>query len=193
MKGKAVILLKSHGKTVALIGALVVISGPAFAATSQPSFDAFVRICADTHVDYASVAKLADAGGWKPLDVKADTMDGVAVSDRVSRQNTAGKSDLTLFAWQGKSKSGAHVSACTVRVSHPDFAGLQAAAQAWTGFAPQTAGQKRVSFRFTDTGDVHNPVTPQDTNAAAAGAGVEIMTVWIDPDGGVLDLLKIKK
>ncbi len=186
-------LLNFARKRVALIGAMVLMSAPVSAATSEPSFDAFAHICASTHVDYASVAKLADAGGWKPTDVKADTMDGIAVSERVSRQNTTGKSDLTLFAWQGKSKSGAHVSACTVRIGHPDFVGLQAAAQAWTGFAPQTTAQKRVSFRFTDMGDTHQPVTPQETNAAASGAGVEIMTVSIDANGGVLDLLKIKK
>ena len=162
-------------------------------AGAEPAFDAFAKVCGDSHMDYTAVAKLADSDGWKAQTVVGDTMDKVTISDKLSRGETVGGQDLTLLAWQGAAKGGTHVTACTVRISHPNYAKLRAAAEVWAGFAPQTNAARRASFQFTDTDGVRHAVAAGDANAAAAGSGLEIMTVWLDPNGAVLDLLKIKK
>ena len=179
-------------KTVlaALAAALV---APACAA-AQPAFNAFASVCGDTRADFPAVAAAADAQGWRKSDVVAESsMPGVAIADRLSRELKAGDSPLTLSAWRGTTKSGVQVSACTVRVAKPDFAGLRGAAQAWIGFAPQDDAATKAIFRFTDTASAHKALASGEYDAAAAGTGMEILTVSGDSHGAVVDLLKIKK
>jgi hypothetical protein len=178
----------------ALIGALLAAAAaPAFAASADASFDAFAQVCADTHADYPAVVAAADAHGWKATEVTAATMEGVAVTDKLSRGSIVEGARLTLFAWRGTAKGGVQVSACTVRVAKPDFADLQGAAQAWVGFAPQNAAAKKAVFRYTEADGGHHALADTEYDAAAAGAGMEILTISSDAQGTVADLLKIKK
>ncbi|MBA3810320.1 MAG: hypothetical protein H0X27_01510 [Caulobacteraceae bacterium] len=173
--------------------ALALLPAPA-AAASDPAqtFAAFAAVCADTRVDYPAVAAAADAGKWKPTEVRAATMEGVAVTDKISRDAKAGGADLTLFAWRGM-KGAIQVSACTVRVGRSKAADLRERAQAWAGFAPQDADAKKATFRFTDDAGARKPLAKADYDAAAAGAGMEILTISADGQDAILDLLKIKK
>jgi len=163
-------------------------------AAADPTFNAFATVCGDTRADFAAVAAAADAQGWRRSDVVAESsMPGVAVAERLSRELKAGDTSLTLSAWRGATKSGVQLSACTVRVAKPDFAGLHDAAQAWTGFAPQDDAATKAIFRFTDTASAHKALVSGEYDAAAAGTGMEILTVSGDNHGAVVDLLKIKK
>jgi hypothetical protein len=179
---------------IALTGALLVAAAtPAASAAAEANFDAFAKVCADTHADYPAVVTAADAHGWKATQVTAATMDGVAVTDKLSRGANVGGAALTLFAWRGTAKGGVRVSACTVRVAKADFAGLQSAAQAWLGFAPQDATAKKATFRYTEADGAHHALASTEYDTAAAGAGMEILTISSDAQGTVADLLKIKK
>ena len=49
------------------------------------------------------------------------------------------------------------------------------------------------TFLFTDQGGTHKALTQADQDDAAAGAGMQILTVSADQDGAILGILKIKK
>jgi hypothetical protein len=173
--------------------AAAALAAPACAA-ADPTFNAFATVCGDTGANFAAVSSAADANGWRRADVVAESsMPGVAIADRLSRELKAGDTPLTLSAWRGTTKSGVQVSACTVRVAKPDYAGLHDAAQAWIGFAPQDDAATKAIFRFTDTASAHKALVSGEYDAAAAAAGMEILTVSGDNHGSVVDLLKIKK
>lgn len=176
-----------------LIGVLLV-AAPAFAspAPADANFAAFTQVCADTHADYPAVVAAADAQGWRPAQVNGDTLPGVTVTDTLARDKNAGGAALALYAWQG-AKGAIHVSECKVRVGKAKSADMQTAAQAWLGFAPQQATAKKATFEFTDDGGAHKALTAADRDTAAAGAGMQILTVTGDQDGVILDILKIKK
>ena len=177
-----------------LIVALLAAPGTsAFAAPANANFDAFAQVCAETHADYPAVVAAADAHGWKPTEVTSDTMNGVEVTDKLSRASKVGGTALTLFAWHGTAKGGVQVSACTVRVAKADSAGVQSAAQTWLGFGAQDISPKKAVFRFTEADGAHHALASSEYDAAAAGAGMEILTVSTDPKGTVVDILKIKK
>ena len=168
-------------------------AAPAFAAPdSAKAFAAVVQVCGDTHADYPAILAAADAGGWKTTQVKADAFPGVTVAESLSRDTSAGGSALTLYAWRG-AKGAIQLSECKVRIGKGKFAEAQAAAQAWLGFAPQAATAKKATFLFTDQGGTHKALTQADQDAAAAGAGMQILTVSADQDGAILGILKIKK
>lgn len=178
-------------KTAIAASLLAAVAAPALAAGGQPAFDAFDTVCGATHADYPAVVAAADAHGWKATQVKADTLPGVSVTDSVSRDNSAGGAALTLFAWQGV-KGKIHVSECKVRVGKGKFAEVQAMAQTWLGFAPQEATPKKATFMFTDDAGGHKALAAADRDAAAAAAGLQILTVSAGQDGAVLGILKIK-
>jgi hypothetical protein len=177
---------------ISLIGVLLAAAAPAFAAPADSNFAAFVQICADTQADYPAVVAAADAQGWRPAQVNADTLPGVTVTDTLARDKNAGGATLALYAWQG-AKGAVHVSECKVRIGKAKSADMQTAAQTWLGFAPQQATAKKATFEFTDDGGAHKALTTADREAAAAGAGMQILTVTGDQDGVILDILKIKK
>ena len=174
------------------VGALAV---PVLAAppAAQGAFDAFARVCGETHADYAAVTAALDTQGWKAAEVKAATLQGVTVSDHIGRALRVSGTDLTVFAWRGATANQIQVSGCTVRVAALKAEGLRASAQAWTGFAPQTTDAKKAAFQFTDDGAAHRALAKADYDAAAAGAGLEMFTVSADGPDTILDLLKIKK
>jgi hypothetical protein len=167
-------------------------AGLALPAAASPVFDAFAKACGDTHMDYPAIVKALDYKDWKPVAVKSATMEGVAVSESVSRGAKIGDTALTLFAWHGL-KGAIQITACSVRVTGGKFDDLKADTQAWAGFAPQSEDPKKASFHFTQDGGVHKPLEKSDYEAAAGAAGLEFLTVSQDGPETILDLLKIKK
>jgi len=180
--------------TLSLIAAAAIsLAAPVCAAGEDQAFGAFRALCADTAADYPAVVAKADAGGWKPAEIVAETMKGVSVTDKTSRTQAVGDAVLTLFAWRGVTPTNVKVSDCTVRIERAGFADLQAHAQTWLGMAPQEATPQKAIFHFTDAGTTHRAITSAEYEAAAAGVGLEIMTVTADGPGATLDLLKIKR
>ena len=161
-------------------------------AAAAPAFDAFRQICGDTRADYPAVVKAVDAGGWAATDVKATTMEGVVVSDQVSRSKTVGGDKLVLLAWTGL-KGAVKITACTVRAPNSKTDEIKAAVQSWAGFAPQVSDPKRITFRFADEAGARRALTQADYDAAAAGPGLEMLTVSNDGTDTIIDLLNIKK
>jgi hypothetical protein len=161
-------------------------------ATAAPAFDAFRQICGDTRADYPAVVKAANAGGWAATDVKATTMEGVVVSDQVSRSKAVDGEKLVLLAWTGL-KGAVKITACTVRAPNSKTDEIKAAVQTWAGFAPQVSDPKRISFRFADEAGGRRALTQADYDAAAAGPGLEMLTVSNDGTDTIIDLLNIKK
>ena len=173
-----------------LAGALAATSPSlAFAA---PAFDAFRQICGDTRADFPAVVKALDANGWATTDVKATTMEGVAVSEQVSRSKVVAGDKLVALAWTGL-KGTVKITACTVRSPNSQTEEIKTAVQAWAGFAPQVAEAKRTSFHFADESGVRRALTQADYDAAAAGPGLEMLTVSNDGTDTIIDLLNIKK
>ncbi|MDB5483716.1 MAG: hypothetical protein JWO83_4769 [Caulobacteraceae bacterium] len=174
--------------TAAIVGA-----APAWAAPS-PVFVAFASVCATPAADFTAVRSAADAHGWGETDVKADAnMPNVTVADQLTRSSTADKTGLVLSAWHGATKSGVKVSDCTVHVAKSDFATMRDEAAAWLAFTAQENTPKKAIYRFTDTGGAHHALAAGEYDAAAGGAGMEILTVSADANGTVLDLMMIKK
>ncbi|MGI9170307.1 MAG: hypothetical protein ACR2FH_09055 [Caulobacteraceae bacterium] len=176
-----------------VIAALMAVAAPALAAPdSAKAFAAFAQVCGDTHADYPAVLAVADAGAWRATQIKADPFPGVTVAQSLSRDSSAGGSALTLHAWRG-AKGAIQISECKVRVGKAKLAEIRAAAQTWLGFAPQDATAKKATFMFTDEGGARKAVAQADRDAAAAGAGLQMMTVSGDSDGAIVAILKIKK
>ncbi|MEO8812139.1 MAG: hypothetical protein ABI376_04410 [Caulobacteraceae bacterium] len=167
----------------------------AFAApvAAEPVFDAFTAVCAAGHADYPAVVEAAENGGWHATTVTGDaTMPGVTISDKIALSRKLDGAPLTLLAWRG-TKGAIKINACTMRVGKADFPQLQAAARDWLGFVPQDVQPKKVVARFTETPTGHHALIAAEYEGAAAGDGMEILTVSTDAHGAVLDVLKIKK
>jgi len=179
--------------TSLVAAACAAIAAPAGAVTSDQAFDAFRHLCADTGDDYAAVVAAADAGDWKPTEILANTMKGVSVTDKISRIKVFSDGSLTIFAWRGLTASNVKVSDCAMRIDKANFGDLQTRSQAWLGIAPQQATPQKVIFRFTDDAGAHRAISPPDFDGAAAGSGLEILTLTPDGAGVTLDLIKFKK
>jgi hypothetical protein len=98
-----------------------------------------------------------------------------------------------LSAWHGTTKAGVRISDCTVHVQKAAFPEVKEAAGAWLAFPAQEDTPKRAIYRFTDAAGARRPLTSAEFDAAAAAAGLQILTVSGDADGTVLDLMMIKK
>ena len=181
---------------IALAAALAAtgLANSARAADAEPVFAAFAAVCGQPAADFAAVKAAADAHGWGATDAPADAgMAGVAVADTLSKATTAGKAGLVLSAWHGVTQKGVKVSDCTVHVAKTDFGNLRTAAASWLGSAPAETTPKKSIFRFTEDGGAHRALAASEYDSAAAGSGLEILTVSGDANGTVLDLLLIKK
>jgi hypothetical protein len=169
------------------------LAGLAGAACADPAFDAFRALCLDTGADYPAVAKVADAGDWKPVDVPLSMVSGFVASDKLTRGKSIAGSDANLAAWQGKNANNVALSDCQVQVGRADFHAAVANAQAWTGFAPQDTKEQKVFFHLTDVAGARKAIEKPDYDTAAAGPGLEIVTVTGGSGGVNFDVLKIKK
>ena len=179
-------------KTSLMAVAMAAMAAPAFAADADV-FDAFRQVCGDTAADYPAVVTAAETSGWKAADLLADPMKGVTITDKTTRTKGVGDTGLSLFAWRGTAKDNVKVSACTIRMDKATMAGLEAAARTWAGFDPQSPDAAKNVFQFTQNATGRVAVAAGGFDAAAAGAGMEILTVKADSKGGTLDLLTIKK
>ena len=178
-------------KCFVFAAAILAVAGPVWADTA---FTEFATVCADTRADLAAVGAAADAKGWRNTQqMGATVMPGVTVDGKLSKGAKLGDAPLALSAWRGATKSGVQVSDCTVRVDRTDFPQEVARAQAWAGFAAQEAASQKRIFRFTDVSGVRHSLARGEYDAAAAGPGLEILTISSDNQGTTLDLLRIKK
>ena len=170
------------------------LAASAHAAGANTSFEAFKSVCVSSTADLAAVKAAADSHGWGATDAKGDAnMNGVTITDQLDRAMTADKVGLVLSAWQGV-KGAVKINDCTVHIAKADYDSVRAAAGAWTAFPAQVSSAKRETYRFT-TGKDGKPtaLTPAEFDAAAAAAGLEILSVSGDQDGTVLDLMTIRK
>jgi hypothetical protein len=169
------------------------VSSPAAAQAPGSAFAVFTAVCAEPAADFDAVRKAADGHGWTSSDVKADpNMPGVTIADQLTRATNADKVPLVLSAWRG-TKGAVKISDCTVHISKSDFAALSGQVASWLAFPAQDSTPKRSTYRFTEAAGSHKALTPAEFDTAAAGAGLEILTVSSDTNGAVLDLMMIKK
>jgi len=176
--------------------AATALAAPAAAATADDTFNAFKLVCGDTHADYAAAVTAAGKNSWKQTNVMADTMKGVTVLEKAARTRSVNDQTLMLFVTRGTAKAGGAdvgVSTCTVQTDRGAFPELTALTQAWLGLPAAVTTDTTATFRFTEDGGVHKAVGPSDLDAAAAGAGMDIITVRRDGANATLDFVKIKK
>jgi hypothetical protein len=170
-----------------------VLSTPSAKAAADPTpFGAFEAVCLTPNADFQAVKSAAAA--WRDTEtVGASTFPNATVTEKLSKASKAGGVPVTLFAWTGTLKSGVRVSGCTVRVSIPDFEVIKVAAAAYMGFPAQDSGPRKAVFRYTPAAAKPTAIDTSGFDAAAAGEGIDILTITGDVHGVVLDLLKIKK
>jgi len=188
------VILSKTAITALLSATAILSAAPALAQATSPVFAAFATVCAAPAADFSAVRSAADAHGWGETDTKADAnMPGVTIADKITRSSTADKTGLVMSAWHGATKTGVKVSDCTVHVAKSDFGPLKDEAAAWLAFTAQETTPKKAIYRFTDTGGAHHALAAGEYDAAAGGAGMQILTVSADANGTVLDLMMIKK
>jgi hypothetical protein len=189
-------VIRSKLVPLALATALsaIALAHPTLAAEPDPAFAAFTTVCGDPAADFTAVRTAADSHGWGASSTPPDPgMAGVTLADSLSKATTAGKTGLVLSAWQGATQKGIKVSNCAVHVAATDFDALRDAATAWLGFPAAETTPKKAVFRFTTDAGHRRGLAANEYDAAAAGAGLEILTVSGDANGSVVDLLLIKK
>jgi hypothetical protein len=170
----------------------VLMAPSANAAADPMPFGAFEAVCLTPNAEFQAVKSAAAA--WRDTEVVgASTFPNATVTEKLSKASKVGGVPVTLFAWTGTLKSGVRVSGCTVRVSKPDFDEIKVAAATYTGFAAQDSDAKKVVFRYTPAAAKPTAIDKSGFDAAAAGEGIDILTITGDVHGAVLDLLKIKK
>jgi hypothetical protein len=173
---------------------LAAMAAPASAAQADDAFKAFKQVCGDTRADYAAVLAAASQNGWKNTDIMGSTMPGVAIADKAARIKTAGDASLILSVTRGTANNGAvKVATCTVQTDRGGYPALSALAQSWLGFAPHDTSDTKATFRFTEDGAALRAVADTEMDAAAAGAGMEILTVKREGNNATLDFVKFKK
>ncbi|HEV2364333.1 MAG TPA: hypothetical protein VGS12_09085 [Caulobacteraceae bacterium] len=188
--------LLSISACAAVAAGLSVIGAQASAAPGDAAFKAFRSVCGETQGDFDAVQAASNTQGWKNTDVHATPMNGVTVSDELSRTKQVDGKDLTLMATRGTTRDGTGVSTCTVYADKSALAGVRAAAQKWMGFAPNGGSDaSSSSFHFTADGGKLKPVDTQaDMNAAATGPnGMRVLNIKLANDQTVIDEIKIKK
>jgi hypothetical protein len=185
--------MKTMPRAGATVLAVLVVGVPsAHAANDATPFGVFEAVCLTPNADFPAVK--AAASSWRDTEVTgASTFPNATVTDKLSKAWKVGGVPVTLFAWTGALKSGVKVSGCTVRVSISDFAVVKAAAATYAGFPPQDSDPKKVVFRYTPAAAKPTAIDTSGFDAAAAGEGIDILTVTGDVHGAMLDLLKIKK
>ncbi len=175
------------------VALLSTIALPASAAVGDGTFDAFKQACGDTNGDYAAASTAVNAQAWRPSQVNAPTMGGVTITDQFSRTRTTEDGEVTLIATQGKTANGIHVSTCTVYGPTAGVGELQSRTRSWLGFAPHDSTAQVTTFHFASEGGQVKDVADADSDAAAAGSGLNVLTVKVDSGKAILDLIKIKK
>src|SRR5690348_3371129 len=76
-------------------------ASPALAGAAEDAFTSFRDFCGAPQGDYQAALDKADAGGWKHIDFTSDTMAGVKISDKASRNKVAGAEAMALSVTRG--------------------------------------------------------------------------------------------
>ncbi|MGH7023357.1 MAG: hypothetical protein ACREEB_07165 [Caulobacteraceae bacterium] len=176
-----------------LLSASVAAAIAAFAlpAAASPAFDAFRKVCGDSHADFAAIKAALAGPGWTSADVHPTNMEGVTPDESIARATTAGGQRVTVDAWIGK-KGAYNITACTAKVVGGAPADLAREAQAWLGFAPASVDSGKSTWRYGVTGGKPAAVDKAGFNAAAAGTGLFFFNLFPETGDVVLDMLKIK-
>ena len=163
------------------------------AAAASPAFDAFKKVCGDTHANFADIKSALAGPGWTSTEVLPTNMEGVTPTEGVARTSTAGNEQIAVYAWEG-TKGQFHLVACTARVKQLKLGEANGDAKVWLGFAPDNAnGKSTWRYGLTNGAPAAVNMTNQAaTQAAAAGDGLYFLNVFSDHDEVVIDLLKIK-
>ena len=180
---------------ISLAAAFCAAASSVVASPAEDTFNAFRHVCGDTHADYAAAVSAAGQSGWKASDASGAGMPGVAIIEKTALTKSAGNAALILSVTRGTANKGAvNISTCTVQTNRGSgFADLQAQAQTWLGFAPHDTSASAVTYRFTDDNGAPKAVADTEIDAAAAGAGMMIVTIKKDGANATLDYVKIKK
>jgi hypothetical protein len=185
-----------HFKTFSLaVMALAAMSGPAFAGAAEDAFTSFHDFCG-AQGDYQGALDKADAAGWKTLPFTSDTMAGVTITDKATRNKVAGAEAMALSVTRGTAgKPGdlIKVATCTV-TAKADFSAVAKLAGNWLAIAPATSSSSAVAFHYTPNGAAVSAVAAGGQNAALAGGGYMIMSV-VDKGNGLamIDLVALKR
>ncbi len=173
------------------VGALAASFG--LPAAASPAFDAFKKVCGDTHADFTAVKAALGEAGWTPTEVLPTNMEGVSPTEGIARTSTIGNEHVAVYAWEG-TKGQFHLSACTARVRALQLGQANNEAKTWLGLAPENANGKS-TWRYGLTSGAPAAFNMSDqaaTQAAAASGGLYFFNVFVDHGEVVLDLLKIK-
>ena len=184
-----------HLKTLYLAAVLAAVAGPALAGSSEDAFQGFRSICGVTAAEFPDVVKAADAASWKTDTQEVSSMDGVAISDKLSRKKTMGDAALTLTASHGvAAKFGnAGVSICTITSNKAEISSVVSQVQTWLGVAPHDASPMKTGFHYTSNGTGFAAVPDGGFDAAATGGGMMLLTVRNAGGKLTIEVIKLKK
>jgi hypothetical protein len=158
------------------------------AASAQPTFDIFQKICVGTNGERVAALAAADADGWKPipkamLDAfqasKNDPTGNVTGADGRMRSD---KDGLTLLIVAGsdqiapKKKVPARICAIAAMPGDPD--GLKSTASAFAGVPsdPMVVDEKgSIGFAWRNEGPKHTPIAANDLERVASDQSISVM------------------
>lgn len=170
-------------------------AAPAFAGAAEDAFASFHDFCG-AQGDYQTALGKADAAGWKALAFSSDTMAGVKITDKASRNKLAGDEAMALSVTRGTAgKPGdvINVSTCTV-TSKADFHAVAKLVSDWLAIEPASSSATSVAFHYTPNGGAVTAVVAGGQSAALAGGGYMMLSV-ADKGGGLamIDLVTLKR
>lgn len=182
-------------RTALAAAALAAIASPVLASDADNTFNAFRQVCGDTRADYASSLAAAGQNGWRNTDVMGNSMPNVTVVEKAARTKSLGDASLMLSLTHGTATKDptVNVYTCTLQTDRGGYPMLKAAVQAWLGFDPATTSESVTTYRFTEEGGKLRAADASEFNTAAAGTGMQILTVKRDGNDAILDYVKIKK
>ncbi len=159
------------------------------ADVSDPTFEAFRKLCGDTHAEYANVKAASDADGWKDAEVLADDPPNVSLTDKMARAKGAGSGEMRLRATRGlqATKTGNIVVSSCVVSSDGGAPGLLDRAKAWLKVDPWTTDTGKESFLLTFKGDTPAVLAQADIGAAIAAGGAHLLKFKQDGATEILD------
>ena len=181
--------------TCLAVAALAAIAAPASASQADDTFKAFRQVCGDTRADYAAASAAAAQNGWKATDVMGNAMPGVTLVEKAGRSRSVGDAALVVSMTHGTAAKDptVNVYTCTLQTDRGGYPELKGQAQTWLGFAPAASTDTLTTFRFTEENGKLRAAADSDFNAAAAGTGMQILTVKRDGASAILDYVKIRK
>jgi len=174
---------------------LATFAAPAAAAQADDTFKDFKLVCGDTRADYAAATAAAAQHGWQTSDVMAGGMPGVTVIEKQGRKKTLGDASLVLSMTHGTAAKdpSVNVFTCTLQTDRGGYPQLKELAQAWLGFDPASTTEATATYRFTEENGTLRAAAASEFDSAAAGTGMQILTIKRDGGNAILDYVKIKK